>query len=150
VILGRAQLQQIRNYLVDDLSDLIKLALVQAETGEVKLQGDASDERQKLNRGVGEFFLDFFPDSCQRLHPGFLAAAAQTPNAASACKVLGPERLQSLTTHDGRHTFISHALAGGRTLAEVRDAAGHASIATTSVYTHVAVDDDGVVGELLA
>ena len=65
-----------------------------------------------------------------------------------ACKVLGPERLQSLTTHDGRHTFISHALAGGRTLAEVRDAAGHASIATTSVYTHVAVDDDGEIGEL--
>ena len=67
-----------------------------------------------------------------------------------ACKVLGPERLESLTAHDGRHSFVSHALAGGRTLAEVRDAAGHASIATTSVYTHVAVDDDGVIGELFA
>lgn len=66
------------------------------------------------------------------------------------CKVLGPERLESLTVHDGRHSFVSHALAGGRTLAEVRDAAGHASIATTSVYTHVAVEDDGAVGELFA
>ena len=34
----------------------------------------------------------------------------------TACKVLGAERLASLTIHHGRHTFISHALAGGRTL----------------------------------
>jgi len=36
-----------------------------------------------------------------------------------------------LTIHHGRHTFISHALAGGRT-AEVRDAAGHSSVLVTS------------------
>jgi integrase len=28
-------------------------------------------------------------------------------------------------------------------LAEVQQAAGHANIATTSVYLHIAVDDDG-------
>jgi integrase/recombinase XerD len=66
----------------------------------------------------------------------------------SACKVLGRARLKTLTIHHGRHTFISHALAGGRTLAEVRNAAGHASGAITSVYLHVAVDDDGEVGNL--
>jgi len=66
----------------------------------------------------------------------------------SSCKVLGGERVEDLTIHDGRHSFISHALAGGRTLAEVRDAAGHSSVATTSIYTHVAVDDDGEIGEL--
>jgi len=33
--------------------------------------------------------------------------------------------------HHGRHTFISHALAGGRTLAEVKAAAGHAGLLTT-------------------
>ena len=47
------------------------------------------------------------------------------------------------------HTFISHALAGGRTLAEVRDAAGHSNVTVTSGYLHVAVEDDGV-GELFA
>jgi len=62
--------------------------------------------------------------------------------------VLGWERLRSLTLHHGRHTFVSHALAGGRTLAEVRAAAGHASLLTTSAYLHVAVDDDGAVGDL--
>ena len=49
-----------------------------------------------------------------------------------------------LTIHYGRHSFCSHALAGGRNLAEVRDAAGHANIATTSVYTDVIHDDDGL------
>jgi hypothetical protein len=46
----------------------------------------------------------------------------------SACGALDADRLESLTMHDVRHTFISHALAGGRTLAEVRDAAGHSNV----------------------
>jgi integrase len=32
----------------------------------------------------------------------------------TGCKVLGAARLETLTIHHGRHTFISHALAGGR------------------------------------
>lgn len=66
----------------------------------------------------------------------------------AACRVLGPDRLAELTIHHGRHSFVSHALAGGRSLAEVRDAAGHANIATTSIYTHVATSDDGAIGNL--
>ena len=66
----------------------------------------------------------------------------------SNCRVLGPERQKHLTIHHGRHSFCSHALAAGRSLAEVRDAAGHANIATTSVYAHVAVEDDGTIGNI--
>lgn len=66
----------------------------------------------------------------------------------TACKVLGSQRLRSLTIHHGRHTFISHALAGRRTLAEVRDAAGHANVSVTSSYLHLVVDDDGIIGSL--
>src|SRR5688500_13948 len=66
----------------------------------------------------------------------------------TACVVLGWDRLRTLTIHHGRHTFISHALAGGRTLAEAKAAAGHASLLTTSVYLHVAVDEDGALGKL--
>ena len=62
----------------------------------------------------------------------------------TACRKLGDERLQSLTIHHGRHTFISHALAGGRTLAEVRDAAGHSNVTVTSGYLHVVVGEDEV------
>jgi integrase len=64
----------------------------------------------------------------------------------TACRVLGAARLETLTIHHGRHTFISHALAGGRTLAEVRDAAGHANVRITSGYVHVAVDDEANLG----
>jgi integrase len=67
----------------------------------------------------------------------------------TACKMLGPERLKTPTIHHGRHTFISRALAGGRTLAEVRDAAGHANVTVTSGYLHVAVET-GAVGRLFA
>ena len=59
--------------------------------------------------------------------------------------VLGDE---TLTIDHGRHTFISHALAGGRTLAEVRDAAGHSNVSVTSSYLHVTVDEDEGPGEL--
>ncbi len=66
----------------------------------------------------------------------------------TACKVLGLARLETLTIHHGRHTFISHALAGSRTLADVRDAAGHANVSITSTYVHVLVDDEETVGDL--
>ena len=62
----------------------------------------------------------------------------------TACRVLGAERLASLTIYHGRHTFISHALAGERTLAEVRDAVGHSNVSITSGYLHVVVDNDNI------
>jgi integrase len=77
-----------------------------------------------------------------------LQRAALRRRFLTACKGLGLARLQTLTIHHGRHTFVSHALAGGRSLAEVRAAAGHASLLTTSVYLHVALDDDGELGDL--
>ena len=67
----------------------------------------------------------------------------------TACRILGHERLRTLTIHHGRHTFISHALAGNRTLAEVRDAAGHANVTVTSGYLHVTVETDSI-GSLFA
>jgi integrase len=62
--------------------------------------------------------------------------------------VLGAARLGSLTIHHRRHTFISHALAGSRSLAEVRDAAGHCNVSITSGYLHVAVDEEAGMGNL--
>ncbi len=64
-----------------------------------------------------------------------------------SCKVLGRERQSDLTIHDGRHSFVSHALHGGRSIVEVRAAAGHSSLATTSIYAHL-VDTDDKVGNL--
>ena len=60
---------------------------------------------------------------------------------------VGAERLKSLTIHHGRHTFIRHALAGGRSLAEVRDAVRHSNVSITSGYLHVVVEE-AVLGSL--
>jgi len=76
-----------------------------------------------------------------------LQRAAIRRRFLTACKILGSARARTLTIHHGRHTFISHALAGGRSLAEVRSAAGHSNVAVTSVYLHVVVDDEEVVGK---
>jgi integrase len=53
-----------------------------------------------------------------------------------AIKVLGRDRVKRLSIHKGRHSFCFHALAAGRTITEVRDAAGHAKMTTTYVYLH--------------
>jgi integrase/recombinase XerD len=68
----------------------------------------------------------------------------------AAIKVLGSERQAVVSIHCGRHSFCSHALAGGRSLAEVRDAAGHANVSTTSIYLHAVTDDSETIGSLFA
>ena len=65
-----------------------------------------------------------------------------------ACRVLGEDRAEELTVHCGRHTFVSHALAGGKSLAEVREAAGHSNVSTASLYVHCCTDDDHTIGNL--
>lgn len=51
--------------------------------------------------------------------------------------ILGPDRSSQIGgPHSGRHTFCTHALAGGRSLGEVRDAAGHSNINVTDIYIH--------------
>ena len=60
----------------------------------------------------------------------------------AALSVLGEERQDMLTLHSGRHTCASHLLAAGWPLPLVRDMLGHANLSTTSIYSHIVVDDE--------
>ena len=102
-------------------------------------------EREQQGAGANDYFV------CAQQN-GVFGKRLDRRNARcrfiAACRVLGEGRAAEITIHHGRHSYISHALAGGRSLAEVAASAGHANITITSIYVHCCVDDDGRIGSL--
>jgi integrase/recombinase XerD len=55
----------------------------------------------------------------------------------TACRSLG----RHVTTHSGRHSYVSHSLASGVSLAGVQASAGHSNASVTGLYIHVAREE---------
>src|SRR5262245_23954 len=54
----------------------------------------------------------------------------------TACKTVENNGLSNLTIYHDWHTFVSHALAGGRTLVDVVKAVGHGKVSVRVVENH--------------
>jgi integrase/recombinase XerD len=97
-----------------------------------------------LERYLNEGRPHLSPDATQRYV--FIGNKGQSLSRMSLFKIVRRYALAAgvdapMSPHKLRHAFATHLLQGGADLRSVQEMLGHASIATTEIYTHVAQDE---------
>jgi len=140
---------------VSELTSL-KLGDVNFDEGWVRVTGKGSRERLVP---IGKAALDSMRKYLKQVRPELAKAEALSQRPGEREEVflgnrgagLGRIRVwmlmkeyarkagiaKSLSPHTLRHCFATHLIEGGATLRDVQEMLGHASLATTQIYTHV-------------
>lgn len=136
------------------VSEAVGLDVDDLAHGDVlRLRGKGSKERIVP---IGSFARDAVDAYLTRVRPGlatkgrasarlFLGARGAPLSRQSAWLAIrsAAERAQitaEVSPHTLRHSFATHLLQGGADVRVVQELLGHASVATTQIYTHVSVD----------
>ena len=136
------------------VSEAVNLDVDDVSHGDVlRLRGKGSKERIVP---VGSYARAAVDAYLTRVRPGlaakgrasarlFLGARGAPLSRQSAWLVIrdAAERAQitsEVSPHTLRHSFATHLLQGGADVRVVQELLGHASVATTQIYTHVSVD----------
>ncbi|QKJ19758.1 site-specific tyrosine recombinase XerD [Microbacterium hominis] len=136
------------------VSEAVQLDVDDVSHGEVlRLRGKGSKERivpvgSYARAAVDAYLTRARPELARRGKAGpklFLGARGAPLSRQSAWLVIqgAAERAQlkaHVSPHTLRHSFATHLLQGGADVRVVQELLGHASVATTQIYTHVSVD----------
>ncbi|WP_136055689.1 site-specific tyrosine recombinase XerD [Microbacterium sp. K24] len=136
------------------VSEAIGLDVDDLAHGDVlRLRGKGSKERIVPIGSYARAAVDAY---LTRVRPGlaakgrassrlFLGARGAPLSRQSAWLVIraaaeGAQITSEVSPHTLRHSFATHLLQGGADVRVVQELLGHASVATTQIYTHVSVD----------
>ena len=136
------------------VSEIVQLDVDDVARGEVvRVRGKGSKERIIP---VGSYAQAALQSYLVRARPGlstrgratprlFLGARGAALSRQSAWLVIRAAAERAALTahvspHTLRHSFATHLLQGGADVRVVQELLGHASVATTQIYTHVSVD----------
>lgn len=130
------------------VSELTKLDLahLDLQRDEIRVHGKGNRQRIiPLNRLAKRALLDWLDHRADLGEPNtnaiFLTRRSRKRVSTRAVQLLVEKyaqqaNLKDVTPHTLRHTFATRLLTRGANLREVQDLLGHASVATTTIYTH--------------
>ncbi|MBW9094125.1 site-specific tyrosine recombinase XerD [Microbacterium jejuense] len=136
------------------VSEIVQLAVDDLAHGDVlRVRGKGSKERivpvgSYARAAVDAYLTRSRPELSRRGHATprlFLGARGAPLSRQSAWLIIqaAAERAHltaHVSPHTLRHSFATHLLQGGADVRVVQELLGHASVATTQIYTHVSVD----------